>query len=447
MLSPCYRKLLYHRSSRVAFAVVLLAAAPVDAQVLFNTLTQSGEQLRQVNTNGSNNISLQIGNLPQTANPTLSNDGRFLAVRSSDPSRPNQFSTNVHVFDSATGQLRQITNFQDSTDPQTGNTFNHSPRYTAFSPDGSMLAVSDFLNIQTNGQGSSTTAFTSVYRVSDGTVLVGPTINGTASANSTLGVGISWSSASNRVAIPTNAQNGMTAIFSGNSLLNIPVRQETFPQGGIFANGNFFEDDSFPTYSPNGQALAYFRSRDILTTSGPLPSQLSLRITSSAGDRSIFDFNSGFQPTGISWSPDGTQLAVGFGQQVSSGGILFNLADPSTSEIAILNTDGTGIFQLVAASAFSPAWSALQQNGQPGDFNNDSDVDGSDFLAWQRGNSPNQGSTADLATWKNNYSNGSLTLTSIAASHAIPEPSTLGLILLLAAIQICQRPTGGRLGR
>jgi len=423
----------------VAALLTLLAGEPVEAQVLFNTLTQNGEQLRQVNSNGSNNIPLQIGNLPQGANPALSNNGRFLSVRSSDPNRPNQFSTNVYVFDSANGQLRKITDFQDSTDPQTGNTFNHSPRYTAFSPDGSMIAVSNFLNVQTNNQGSSTTAFTSVYRVSDGSLLDGPAINGSASTQSTLGVGIGWSSATNRVAVPTIAPNGATAIFSGNSLLSIPVRQETFPQVGIFGNGNFVEDDSFPTYSPNGQALAYFRSRDILTIGGPSPSQLSLRITSPAGDRSIFDFSPGFQPTGISWSPNGSQLAIGLGQQIANGGIRFNLADPATSEIAIINTDGSGIHQLVAAPAFSPAWSSLQQNVQAGDFDNDSDVDGNDFLFWQRGLSPNPGSPADLTTWQNNYGNSSQTLTTVPATGAVPEPSAWGLMLLAATIGLCQR--------
>ena len=417
----------------------LLLGTTAEAQVLFNVLEQNGEQLRQINPNGSNNISLQIGNLPQEANPALSSDGRFLSVRSSDPARPNQFSTNVHVFDSSNGQLRKITDFQDSTDPQTGNTFNHSPRYTAFSPDGSMLAVSDFLNIQTNNQGASTTAFTSIYRVSNGAILVGPAINGSASTNSTLGVGISWSSATNRVATPSSASNGTTAIFSGNGLLNIPIRQETFPQIGTFSNGNSFENDSFPTYSPNGQALAYFRSRDFLTVNGSLPSALSLRITSPAGDRSIFNFNPGFQPTGISWSPDGSELAVGIGQQVSSGGFRFNLAEPSASEIAIVSSDGSAIRQLVAAPAFSPTWSTLQQNSPSGDYDNTGAVGQGDLdlvlLNWGRNAPPvpagwiNQKPSgligqAELDGVLLNWGGGNL------SSLAVPEPTTVVLALL-----------------
>ena len=410
-----------------AFAFALLTTMPVEAQVLFNTATPNGEQLRQINANGTGNTSLQIGNLPQEANPALSNDGRFLSVRSSDPNRPNQFSTNVHVFDSANGQLRKITDFEDSTDPQTGNTFNHSPRYTAFSPDGSMLAVSDFLNIQTNAQGSSTTNFTSIYRVSDGALLVGPAINATASTSSTVGIGISWSAASNRVAIPTNAPNGMSAIFSGNGLLNIPVQQETFPQGGIFNGGNFFEDDSFPTYSPNGQAMAYFRSRDFLTGSGALPSQLSLRIKSPAGDRSIFTFNQGFQPTGISWSPDGTQLAVGIGQQVSGGGLLFNLANPAASRDHSPQQrrnrhpparNGFGFFSSMVYLATE--WSARRFRQRlrcrwPG----------LSLLATRQFSQPRQRCRPD-DNGKNNFGNGSLSQTLVPASNAVPEPATWG---------------------
>ncbi len=40
-----------------------------------------------------------------------------------------------------------------------------------------------------------------------------------------------------------------------------------------------------------------------------------------------------------------------------------------------------------------------------GNFDGDvpNDVDGNDFLTWQRGNSPTPGSSADLATWQSNY--------------------------------------------
>ncbi|MEO2046245.1 MAG: hypothetical protein ABGX16_06685 [Pirellulales bacterium] len=38
-----------------------------------------------------------------------------------------------------------------------------------------------------------------------------------------------------------------------------------------------------------------------------------------------------------------------------------------------------------------------------GNHDNDQDVDGADFLQWQRGNSPTGLSGSDLATWEANY--------------------------------------------
>jgi hypothetical protein len=55
-----------------------------------------------------------------------------------------------------------------------------------------------------------------------------------------------------------------------------------------------------------------------------------------------------------------------------------------------------------------------------GDFDNDGDVDGRDFLAWQRGESPNGvGSISDLTAWQANYGSPAL---SAATARMVPEP-------------------------
>lgn len=57
----------------------------------------------------------------------------------------------------------------------------------------------------------------------------------------------------------------------------------------------------------------------------------------------------------------------------------------------------------------------------PGDFNGDGTTDGRDFLMWQRGESPERHSAADLAAWQANYgAASSLVLT----QQAVPEPAT-----------------------
>ncbi|WP_168206826.1 beta strand repeat-containing protein [Lacipirellula limnantheis] len=77
----------------------------------------------------------------------------------------------------------------------------------------------------------------------------------------------------------------------------------------------------------------------------------------------------------------------------------------------------TGVLSLTAAS-------------RPGDFDLDGDVDGRDFLVWQRGGSPNPVSAGDLADWKANFGDP---LPASANSTAVPEPSALvcSLVTLL----------------
>lgn len=68
----------------------------------------------------------------------------------------------------------------------------------------------------------------------------------------------------------------------------------------------------------------------------------------------------------------------------------------------------------------------------PGDFDEDGDVDGYDFISWQRGDSPNGDpgvsvSAADLAEWQAAYNGGNL-----SAIGSVPEPGSL--VLLLTAV-------------
>jgi hypothetical protein len=67
--------------------------------------------------------------------------------------------------------------------------------------------------------------------------------------------------------------------------------------------------------------------------------------------------------------------------------------------------------------------------GLTGDFDNDGDVDGRDFLVWQRGGSPNALNAGDLADWQANYgAAGPL----VASSVTVPEPMGCVLIVVLS---------------
>lgn len=88
--------------------------------------------------------------------------------------------------------------------------------------------------------------------------------------------------------------------------------------------------------------------------------------------------------------------------------------------------------QVFNMSAFVDAFSLTAEAvaGIDGDFDNDTDVDGVDFLKWQRGESPNNGSAGDFQLWKNNFGTSA-----VAAGGAVPEPAgaALAALALLAA--------------
>lgn len=76
--------------------------------------------------------------------------------------------------------------------------------------------------------------------------------------------------------------------------------------------------------------------------------------------------------------------------------------------------------------------------GLAGDFNVDGIVDGADFLAWQRGESPSAGSAGDLADWQGGFGQ-----TSPAAIYAVPEPAA-ALLGLFAMLGLAMRGTRRR---
>ena len=74
--------------------------------------------------------------------------------------------------------------------------------------------------------------------------------------------------------------------------------------------------------------------------------------------------------------------------------------------------------------------------GLAGDFDGSGTVDGLDFLAWQRGESPNPLSASDLADWEANY--GQTLATPNAAS--VPEPGAFVMAVVAAAWLAARRP-------
>ncbi|MDZ4659340.1 MAG: hypothetical protein SH868_17335 [Bythopirellula sp.] len=99
-----------------------------------------------------------------------------------------------------------------------------------------------------------------------------------------------------------------------------------------------------------------------------------------------------------------------------------------------LNNTGQILFSVVAQSP--DPWAALvvATPTVDGDFDIDGDVDGRDFLAWQRGESPDAFSPEDLATWQAEYDGGLLsalrdfpaaTESLNSGASPVPEPDWL----------------------
>jgi len=124
------------------------------------------------------------------------------------------------------------------------------------------------------------------------------------------------------------------------------------------------------------------------------------------------DLNNGFTPTA------GDSFGIVFANG-GFGGTFDTLDLPDLSGLGLdweLNPGGSTLFLNVVSSL-------------AGDFDGNGEVNGFDFLAWQRGESPNPLSQTDLNDWESNYGAPAL---QAAVTSAVPEPATL--LMMLVAI-------------
>lgn len=123
---------------------------------------------------------------------------------------------------------------------------------------------------------------------------------------------------------------------------------------------------------------------------------------------------------------------------LSQAGNATSIATVQNLEHIFVKVPATGNYEIVVRQVnggpntdvdFGLAWwyGNPFMNMTVGDFDGDGDVDGNDFLEWQRGNSPAPLSSGDLGDWQANYGNPL-----VAASQAVPEPSTLAIVGFLA---------------
>jgi hypothetical protein len=150
----------------------------------------------------------------------------------------------------------------------------------------------------------------------------------------------------------------------------------------------------------------------------------------------VKNFNSGANdvlPTNVEVGLNYYQIATGFfepqGEDVVRGATNINVEtlfnDRSITHTSIDNDPR--LHALIGQNIFA------NLNRQDADYDLDGDVDGGDFLVWQRGGSPRSLGSADLALWQSQYASDAV----VVASSAVPEPTALILLAGVTIVAIC----------
>lgn len=130
----------------------------------------------------------------------------------------------------------------------------------------------------------------------------------------------------------------------------------------------------------------------------------------------------------------------------SGNSVLVGTIDNSNNDLVVALGGGIALLMsdIFTSVSTNPAFSfALFDNvevlpglvslNDPGDFDADGDVDGRDFLVWQRGGSPLPGSAEDFGKWKMNFGTPA-----VVAAMSAPEPAS-AILLSVAALTLRRR--------
>jgi hypothetical protein len=223
----------------------------------------------------------------------------------------------------------------------------------------------------------------------------GVDVGGVSAGAGTLHLGSSGKLAAPVVMVNSQGVLSGQGTIEGNVLNQGEVRPGTSP-GTLTVDGDFIQDS-------NGELMIEVASGarfDRLVVSDQLQAGGTLKVVltgSSPAAGNTFDI--------LDWG--------------SQGGTFAHVDLPSLAPGLTWNTAELYISGVLGVDA----------SNVPGDFDLDGDVDGRDFLMWQR--NPTIGNLAD---WQANYGAGSL-----SASTAVPEPAALQLILMAAVAVYTQR--------
>lgn len=350
----------------MALLVLLAASVPAGAQVIFGSVVDSpdGPVHAVFQVNDGTVTQVKTG-LPNNQYPSISRDGGQLVISSPDPQRPFEASWDLFAFDRNTGQTRKLVDNETQELPDGSRHF-ASPQFSHTSADGQLVA---FVNLRshTGPHGGSSTRFLEVVRSSDGAPVslaeIGAPSGQTDFYQSEF-LGVSWSPNAREFAtpayVPANEQGMVAAgiVVYGENQFGQFVRARQLTQPSVINMGTTIvaHTHALPSFSPNGQLLAFFR----ITYINPLMSEpaqaglMVLDIGSGQPPVEVVTFQPGVFPAGVGWSQDGTQLVFAFGNQsqtgpVGQGGSFQPLFVPETAELRTFDL-GTGQIAAIAGA-------------------------------------------------------------------------------------------------
>jgi hypothetical protein len=277
-------------------------------------------------------------------------------------------------------------------------------------------------------------------KISGGDVNVSGTFN--------VGGALASNAAPDRVE-PTGPNDAQGQALDANGVLIVSGNAATIDVGGNFrANPDdkspFRSDDSHPGVGDNSATLGF----EIFNSSGTSLINVA-GVADLDGAVIDLDLMGGFTPSvGATFD---LLKAASFGS--TGAGTTENVG---TGEGYTLAAEDAGAFSLaiVPGGGFETLRATfLGASANDADFDNDGDVDGADFLTWQRGvgvgttnaqgdaNGDSIVNGADLTVWRNDFGPAS-----VPAAGAVPEPGGAALLLIAAAGLAASR-TATRSGR
>ena len=239
--------------------------------------------------------------------------------------------------------------------------------------------------------------------------------------------------------------NGNTLTKTGagtlsiNSQLSGAVGSVAATAGVVNGSGTIGGDltNSGATVAPGNSPGKLTVAGDYLQTDGSLEIEINGTSADDVSGNRQFDLLS----VGGSLTLSGGSLDIVMGFTPTLGDT-FDILDFASINLAgaTLNLGLPGANMLWDSSQLAFDGSLTVITGLLGDFDADNDVDGDDFLVWQRGFGTTYTAT-DLADWQGNYGSvGAVTAAATDSAAAVPEPTSASLLIVsLSALILVSR--------